>query len=104
MGNMGKTISITIPLPLVEELQGAANKVGISRSRFISNLLLKWQDKKNNPTNEQKNEQTIFETKPHDCVNREDDGFCILFEYVCNTTQEEANTCSGYVKNKERKI
>lgn len=100
MGNMGKTISITIPLPLVKELQEAANTIGISRSRFISNLLLKWQDKKNNPTNE----PTVLETKPHDCANREKDGFCIAFEHVCNTTQKEADTCTGYVKNKEVNI
>ena len=42
---MGKTISITLPVPLVEKLQEKADIKGVSRSRFISNLLLGWQEK-----------------------------------------------------------
>lgn len=44
-----KTISITIPDQLEQRLQSAANSLGISRSRFICNLLFDWQ-KKNTPT------------------------------------------------------
>jgi metal-responsive CopG/Arc/MetJ family transcriptional regulator len=94
----GKSISITIPIPLVEDLQEEANKIGISRSRFISNLLLKWQEKKNTPNQE----QTVFDTKPNTCSNREDDGFCVSFEHICNANQKEAETCVGYVEQKER--
>ena len=41
---MGKTISITLPLPLVNELQRVADIKGISRSRLASNILLHWQE------------------------------------------------------------
>lgn len=39
---MGKTISITIPQPLEEELRNEAKKQGMSRSRFIGNILMSW--------------------------------------------------------------
>ena len=40
---MSKTISITIPDKLEKMLQTRANQLGISRSRFITNILLDWQ-------------------------------------------------------------
>jgi len=40
---MGKTISITIPVPLEIDLAEAAKDIGMSRSRFIGNILLQWQ-------------------------------------------------------------
>jgi len=40
----GKTISITIPEQLEKELQKEANRLGISRSRHIGNILLKWSE------------------------------------------------------------
>ena len=81
---MGKTISVTIPTPLVEKLQKAANTVGISRSRFISNLLLKWDETEtiNNPIN--------------DCVNRRKNGICKTFDLNCQAPQQEAMSCAGY--------
>lgn len=48
---MGKTISITIPQPLEKELKEESKKQGVSRSRFICNILLAWSEKKNNPSN-----------------------------------------------------
>jgi len=39
---MGKTISITIPNQLEKKIQMSADKAGISRSRYIGNLLLQW--------------------------------------------------------------
>jgi metal-responsive CopG/Arc/MetJ family transcriptional regulator len=42
---MGKTISITIPKPLEEELKEASTKQGVSRSRFICNILMAWSEK-----------------------------------------------------------
>ena len=46
-GSLSKTISITIPGQLEADLQKAANKLGVSRSRYIGNLLLEWQKIKN---------------------------------------------------------
>ena len=43
---MGKTISITIPDPLEKELKNEAKVQGVSRSRFISNILLRWKENK----------------------------------------------------------
>lgn len=96
MGKPGKSISVTLPKPLVEDLQKGANKVGISRSRFVSNLLLKWQE-----TNKNLGDHEGQETPPNDCTNRDDDGFCIAFEHICNAKQKDAEPCSGYT-NKER--
>jgi len=93
MGKKGNTISITIPQPLVEELQEASNKVGISRSRFISNLLLKWQDTKN--------QIVIQDTKigsPNDCSLRDPiDGVCKSEGHICQAPQSEALTCALYI-------
>lgn len=48
---MGKTISITIPQPLEKELQEEAKIQGVSRSRFICNILMAWSENKKNPKN-----------------------------------------------------
>jgi len=42
---MSKTISITIPDNLERELQDHADKIGVSRSRYIGNILLGWSEK-----------------------------------------------------------
>lgn len=47
---MGKTISITLPAQLEGMLQEEANKQGISRSRFICNILLRWKEDQEKPT------------------------------------------------------
>jgi hypothetical protein len=91
---MGKTISVTIPTPLVEDLQKSADIVGISRSRFISNLLLKWQEK--NKTGGEETEEIVYDTPPNNCPNREGDGFCTAFDLICNAKQTDAETCSGF--------
>jgi len=78
-----KTISITIPEKLEEDLQNQADKIGISRSRFIGNLLLEWQK------NQSKN--------PNDCVNQ-NNNWCSHFDWACNAPQSEAETCSEYSK------
>lgn len=95
----GKSISITIPIPLVDQLQDAANMIGISRSRFITNLLLKWQERQQGFIAGEL-EQTIFESVPSDCPNREEGGFCKKFDLVCNAPQNEASTCMGYPRPK----
>lgn len=48
---MGKTISITIPKPLEKELKEESTKQGISRSRFICNILMGWSEDKKNKEN-----------------------------------------------------
>lgn len=48
---MGKTISITIPQPLEKELKEESKKQGVSRSRFICNILMAWSENKKNPQN-----------------------------------------------------
>jgi metal-responsive CopG/Arc/MetJ family transcriptional regulator len=49
---MSKTISITIPTPLEKELKEESKKQGVSRSRFICNLLLTWSENKKEKLNE----------------------------------------------------
>jgi len=44
MATPGITFSITTPKQLEEYLSEEAKKVGVSRSRFIVNRLLDWQD------------------------------------------------------------
>lgn len=95
---MGKTISVTIPEPLEILLQNEADKAGMSRSRFICNILLKWEEKMKQPrrpSTEIPND-TDLDTVPNDCPNRESDGFCVVFDIVCNAPQVSANTCVGY--------
>ena len=94
---MGKIISVTIPLPLVDELQREADIVGISRSRFISNILLKWQEDKKVKESQ---EQSVKEQAPNNCPNRADDGFCEAFDIICSAPQKEAETCSGFTGEK----
>ena len=89
---MSKTISVTIPDQLENDLQCKANSVGISRSHFIRNILLKWQEKQMNfaPPGD------CDPNPPNDCKNRKKDGACTRFEIECNVDQTEADTCSGY--------
>ena len=82
---ISKTISITIPDKLENDLQNEANEIGISRSRFIGNILLDWQEKRNRPTN--------------DCENN-DEGFCAEFSIACKAPQKEAETCLKYNSDK----
>lgn len=81
---VSKTISVTIPEQLEEELQKEANKVGLSRSRFICNILLDWQKHLNDPIN--------------DCKNQED-GFCGEFGISCKAPKSEAKTCPDYYED-----
>ena len=80
---ISKTISITIPDKLESDLQKQADEIGISRSRFICNLLLEWQKNQHIPIN--------------DCGNQ-NDGWCTEFGSSCQAVQKEANTCSDYFK------
>lgn len=80
---MSKTISITIPEQLENELQKDADILGISRSRFVCNILLEWQRK--------------TRTLLNDCGNQSD-GFCSEFGISCKAPQSEAETCSDYHK------
>ena len=78
-----KTISITIPEKLEHDLQKAANRIGISRSRFIGNLLLEWQENQYKSIN--------------DCLHQ-NNNWCKHFDWACNAPQTEAETCSEYSK------
>ena len=80
---ISKTISITIPEQLEEDLQREADNLGVSRSRFISNILLEWQKHKNKPIN--------------DCKNLKGE-WCNEFDFTCKAPQSEAETCAGYEK------
>lgn len=80
---VSKTISITIPEKLENDLQKQADKIGISRSRFIGNLLLEWQKNQNKSTN--------------DCIYQ-NNSWCDKFDWTCNVPQSEAETCSEYQK------
>lgn len=80
-----KTISITIPEKLEKDLQDQADKIGVSRSRFIGNLLLEWQKNKFVP--------------PNNCTNWNANG-CDQFGIDCMAPQSEAITCEGYNKPK----
>jgi len=83
---MSKTISITIPDQLEEALQEEAHLLGLSRSRFICNILLNWQIKNNLPVN--------------DCSNL-DIEWCKEFNMTCKAPQSEAETCTDYRKEKK---
>ncbi len=93
---MGKTISVTIPEPLEALLQNKADIAGMSRSRFICNILLKWEEKMKQPRRPTEIPDNMdMDTVPNDCPNRDSDGFCVVFDLVCNAPQPEANTCVG---------
>ena len=66
-----------------EKLQKEADNVGLSRSRFICNLLLEWQKDKDKPCN--------------DCENLNGE-WCDEFNIACKAPQSEAETCAGYKK------
>lgn len=53
---MGKTISITIPNPLEKELKEESIKQGVSRSRFIGNILMNWSQEKTGHTKQETQE------------------------------------------------
>ncbi len=87
---MSKVISVTIPGPCVDDLQKAADKVGISRSRFISNVLLKWQT-----------EQSLTKYVGSDyCIFREEEGTCKHEGSICDAPLSEAVTCEIFIANK----
>ncbi len=46
MATQGKTLSITLPEQLVDYLDRGADGMGVSRSRYISTILLNWQEEK----------------------------------------------------------
>lgn len=78
-----KTISVTLPEQLEEELQKEADRLQLSRSRFICNILLEWQKKNREPIN--------------DCGNQEE-GFCNEYNIPCKAPTSEAKTCPDYYK------
>jgi len=45
---MGKTISITIPEKLEKLLKEESVELGVPRSRYICNILLKWKEEREN--------------------------------------------------------
>ena len=80
---ISKTISITIPEKLENDLQKQADKIGISRSRFIGNLLLEWQKKQKRAIN--------------NCFYQNNE-WCKNFDLRCTAPRAEAETCTGYEK------
>lgn len=78
---LSKTISVTIPEQLENFLQKEADILGLSRSRFICNILLDYQENKIREYN--------------DCANQ-NDGNCNKFDILCRAPQHEAVTCSDY--------
>jgi len=104
---MGITISVTIPNPLEQELSKKAKESGMSRSRFICNILLKWDEKMKQPVRPHRDPKEIhigmdLNAVPNDCPNRDSDGFCNVFDLICNAPQSQANTCVGYPKDENR--
>lgn len=81
---ISRTISITIPEKLENDLQKQADKIGLSRSRFIGNLLLEWQVNQRKAVNE--------------CAHQ-NNNWCSHFDWMCNAPQTEAETCSEYQKS-----
>jgi len=57
---MSKTISITIPDQLEDDLQMVADDIGISRSRFIGNLLLQWNEDRKEKENKLNNDTEVI--------------------------------------------
>jgi hypothetical protein len=78
---MSITVSVTLPDRLEKDLQNAADVIGISRSRYIANLLLEWQAKTNKSTNK---------------CEHQNNRWCDFFQLSCILNQEEALNCKGY--------
>ncbi len=55
---MGKTISITIPEKLEILLKEESVELGVSRSRYICNILLNWKEEKENKRREDNSESS----------------------------------------------
>jgi len=85
---MGVTISITIPEPLESKLRLCAKEKGISRSRFIGEILSKWED-----------DSSVSNL----CINH-NNGYCRHFQIPCRAPQHEAETCSEYHAKIKEKI
>ncbi len=100
----GTTISITLPNPLLDSLKKESQKKGMMRSRFIVNILSRWQEEQDekNPKKQERQERQERPKReaniPHDCPNRNSHGFCTEFQYICNVSQDAALTCAGYPK------
>lgn len=100
---MGKTLSITIPELLEKDLQACADKAGISRSRFIGNILLKWREDREIRKESLSASMDLSAIEEGNiCPNRDSDGFCNVFEIVCNAPESEIKTCTGYPKNEDK--
>lgn len=80
---MGITISITVPEPLENKLRLCAKEKCVSRSRFIGEILSKWDE----------NKQIII---GNSCIHR-DNEYCRFFNIVCKAPEQEALTCDGYI-------
>ena len=80
-----KTISITIPEQLEDALKKQATSLGLSRSRYICNILLEWQKETNIVINN---------------CNNLNEGWCNEFGIYCKAPQSEAETCACYKKDK----
>lgn len=80
-GKMGITFSITVPEPLERKLRLCAKEKGMSRSRFIGDILSKWDEKQGYIGNT--------------CIHQDAD-YCRLFNMTCTAPEQEALTCEGY--------
>ncbi len=79
---MGITFSITIPEPLEIKLGVCAKEKGVSRSRFICDILSKW-------------EEELIDSN-NGCLHQ-DNEYCRNFNIICKAPRHEALTCSGYI-------
>lgn len=82
---MSKTISIVIPDLLEADLQKAADDLGIPRSRYITNLLLNWKEKR-------------YTLKLHNpsCEHLTNEVYCSFFKTQCTYLLSKQDSCSGY--------
>lgn len=75
---MSITISVTLLDSLEKKLRLCAKEKGISRSRFISDILSKWDEKSGNT-----------------CIHQDGD-YCRVFNITCKAPESEAKTCEKY--------
>ena len=80
----GKTISIVIPDSLKNELQRAADKLSIPRSRYIANILLNWK--------EQRHIIKVYKI----CDHLQNGKYCDFFKTQCDYLLSEQSSCHGY--------
>lgn len=100
----GVTISVTIPKQLEVDLKQTATDVGISRSRYIANILMDWQQQKDTASKllDKEKEGLILRKAKNDCTAKNKDNFCPQFHLFCLASQAEAEKCPEYTSPGEK--